>query len=49
MTEEMGSLITFSEEVQITNALAHFNERSSFFESYEFECFMGGTLRTRGK
>jgi aldehyde dehydrogenase (NAD+) len=47
MTNEMGSPITFSNEVQTVNALAHFKEMVSVLQSYEFEKFMGGTLIRR--
>ena len=47
MTAEMGSPITFSNEVQTVNALAHFKEMISVLKSYEFERFMGGTLIRR--
>jgi aldehyde dehydrogenase (NAD+) len=47
MTAEMGSPITFSNEVQTVNALTHFREMVSVLESYEFERFMGGTLIRR--
>src|SRR5215813_916766 len=47
MTAEMGSPITFSNEVQTTNALTHFREMISVLKSYEFERFMGGTLIRR--
>lgn len=47
LTQEMGCPITFSTEVQVTNALAHFDELSSVLKSYEFERFMGGTLIRR--
>ena len=42
ITLEMGSPITFSNEVQTTNALTHFKEMISVLKSYEFERFMGG-------
>jgi aldehyde dehydrogenase (NAD+) len=47
MTNEMGSPITFSNEVQTVNALAHFKEMVSVLQTYEFEKFMGGTLIRR--
>src|SRR5262249_56622463 len=47
MTLEMGSPITFSNEVQTVNALTHFKEMISILQSYEFERFMGGTLIRR--
>jgi aldehyde dehydrogenase (NAD+) len=47
MTAEMGSPITFSNEVQTVNALAHFKEMVSVLKSYKFENFMGGTLIRR--
>jgi aldehyde dehydrogenase (NAD+) len=47
MTAEMGSPITFSNEVQTVNALTHFKEMTSVLKSYEFERFMGGTLIRR--
>jgi aldehyde dehydrogenase (NAD+) len=47
MTLEMGSPITFSNEVQTVNALTHFKEMISVLKSYEFERFMGGTLIRR--
>ena len=47
MTMEMGSPITFSNEVQTVNALTHFKEMISVLQSYEFERFMGGTLIRR--
>jgi aldehyde dehydrogenase (NAD+) len=47
MTNEMGSPITFSNEVQTVNALNHFKEMVSVLESYEFEHFMGNTLIRR--
>ncbi len=47
MTAEMGSPITFSNEVQTVNALAHFKEMVSVLKSYEFETFMGGTMIRR--
>ena len=39
--------ITFSNEAQTANALAHFNEMVSVLGTYEFERFMGGTLIRR--
>jgi aldehyde dehydrogenase (NAD+) len=47
MTAEMGSPITFSNEVQTVNALANFKEAVTVLKSYEFERFMGGTLIRR--
>jgi aldehyde dehydrogenase (NAD+) len=47
MTLEMGSPITFSNEVQTVNALTHFKELISVLKSYEFERFMGSTLIRR--
>src|SRR5262245_16203163 len=47
MTVEMGSPITFSNEVQTVNALTHFKEMISILGSYEFERFMGGALIRR--
>ena len=47
MTAEMGSPITFSNEVQTVNALTHFKEMITVLKSYEFERFMGGTLIRR--
>jgi aldehyde dehydrogenase (NAD+) len=47
MTEEMGSPITFSHDVQTVNALNHFKEMVSVLASYEFETFMGGTMIRR--
>jgi aldehyde dehydrogenase (NAD+) len=47
MTIEMGSPITFSNDVQTINALTHFKEMISILKSYEFERFMGGTLIRR--
>jgi aldehyde dehydrogenase (NAD+) len=47
MTAEMGSPITFSNEVQTVNALTHFKEMIAVLKSYEFERFMGGTLIRR--
>src|SRR5215470_5925494 len=47
MTSEMGSPITFSNEVQTVNALTHFKEMISVLKSSEFERFMGGTLIRR--
>ena len=47
MTAEMGSPITFSNEVQTVNALANFKEIVTVLESYAFERFMGGTLIRR--
>jgi aldehyde dehydrogenase (NAD+) len=47
MTDEMGSPITFSNEVQTVNALAHFKEMVSVLQAYEFEHFMGSTLVRR--
>src|SRR5215470_4240995 len=47
MTLEMGSPITFSNEVQTVNALTHFKEMIAVLKSYEFERFMGGTLIRR--
>ena len=47
MTVEMGSPITFSNEVQTVNALTHFKEMIAVLKSYEFERFMGGTLICR--
>src|SRR5262245_24167634 len=47
MTNEMGSPITCSNEVQTVNALTHFKEMISVLKSYEFERFMGGTLIRR--
>ncbi|AMN41823.1 aldehyde dehydrogenase family protein [Rhodoplanes sp. Z2-YC6860] len=47
MTAEMGSPITFSNEVQTVNALGHFKEMVDVLKSYEFERFMGGTLIRR--
>ena len=47
MTAEMGSPITFSNEVQTVNALAHFKEMITVLKSYKFERFMGDTLIRR--
>jgi aldehyde dehydrogenase (NAD+) len=47
MTNEMGSPITFSNDVQTVNALAHFKEMVSVLQSYEFEHLMGNTLVRR--
>src|SRR5215813_7565748 len=47
MTAEMGSPITFSNEVQTVNALTHFKEMINVLKSYRFERFMGGTLIRR--
>jgi aldehyde dehydrogenase (NAD+) len=47
MTAEMGSPITFSNEVQTVNALANFKEAVTVLKTYEFERFMGGTLIRR--
>src|ERR1700754_2956757 len=47
MTLEMGSPITFSREVQATNALGHFKQIVEVLEAYELERFMGGTLIRR--
>jgi len=47
MTLEMGSPITFSREVQATNALGHFKQMVEVLETYELERFMGGTLIRR--
>ena len=47
MTEEMGSPITFSNDVQTVNALNHFKEAVSVLTAYEFETFMGGTMIRR--
>jgi aldehyde dehydrogenase (NAD+) len=47
MTAEMGSPITFSNEVQTVNALANFKEIVTVLSSYPFERFMGGTLIRR--
>ena len=47
MTAEMGSPITFANEVQTVNALANFKETATVLASYAFEHFMGGTLIRR--
>jgi aldehyde dehydrogenase (NAD+) len=47
MTAEMGSPITFSNEVQTVNALGHFTEMVSVLKSYKFERFMGDTFIRR--
>jgi aldehyde dehydrogenase (NAD+) len=47
MTAEMGSPITFSNEVQTVNALANFREAVAVLKSYEFERYMGNTLIRR--
>jgi aldehyde dehydrogenase (NAD+) len=47
MTAEMGSPVTFSNEVQTVNALANFKEAVTVLGSYAFERFMGGTLIRR--
>jgi aldehyde dehydrogenase (NAD+) len=47
MTLEMGSPITFSREVQATNALGHFKQMIEVLKSYELERFMGDTLIRR--
>jgi len=47
MTAEMGSPITFSNEVQVVNALNHFKELASVLSSYKFESFMDGTMIRR--
>jgi aldehyde dehydrogenase (NAD+) len=47
MTEEMGSPITFSEDVQVTHALSHFKEQIEVLMNYEFERYMGNTLVRR--
>jgi aldehyde dehydrogenase (NAD+) len=47
MTAEMGSPITFSNEVQTVNALNHFKEMIDVLKSYKFESFMGNTMISR--
>jgi aldehyde dehydrogenase (NAD+) len=47
MTLEMGSPITFSREVQATNALGHFKQMAEVLKTYKLERFMGGTLIRR--
>jgi aldehyde dehydrogenase (NAD+) len=47
MTLEMGSPITFSNEVQIVIALGHFKEMVAVLGSYEFERVTGNTLIRR--
>jgi aldehyde dehydrogenase (NAD+) len=47
VTTEMGAPISFSNEAQTANALAHFNEMVSVLRTYDFERFMGGTLIRR--
>jgi len=47
MTAEMGSPITFSQEVQTVNALNHFKEMVKVLKSYKFESFMGETMISR--
>ena len=47
MTAEMGSPITFSKEVQVVNALAHFKQMVKVLRTYKFERFMGETLIRR--
>src|SRR5215467_2435468 len=37
MTAEMGSPITFSKEVQVVNALAHFKQMVKVLRTYKFE------------
>jgi hypothetical protein len=44
MTEEMGTPITFSTDVQTNMALGHFKEMVKVLATYDFESFMGGTL-----
>lgn len=47
MTNEMGSPVTFSDQVQATNALSHFKVMIDILETYEFEHFVGNTLIRR--
>jgi aldehyde dehydrogenase (NAD+) len=47
MTVEMGSPITFSKQVQVENALAHFKQMVKVLRTYKFERFMGDTLIRR--
>jgi aldehyde dehydrogenase (NAD+) len=47
MTAEMGSPITFSNEVQTVMALNHFKEMVNVLTSYKFENFMGDTMIRR--
>lgn len=47
MTAEMGAPITFSQEVQTVNALAHFKEMIAVLKGYKFERPMGTTLIRR--
>lgn len=47
MTAEMGSPITFSNEVQTVNALANFKETLAVLKTYAFERPMGGTMIRR--
>ena len=47
MTAEMGSPITFSNEVQTVNALANFREQVNVLKTYAFERPMGGTTMIR--
>jgi aldehyde dehydrogenase (NAD+) len=47
MTLEMGSPITFSRDVQATNALGHFKQMVEVLKSYKLQRFMGGTLIRR--
>jgi len=47
MTAEMGSPVTFSNEVQTVNALAHFKEMVKVLGEYKFEQTMGTNLIRR--
>lgn len=47
MTLEMGSPITFSRQVQTTNAFANFKDQASVLASYDFERLTGDTVLRR--
>jgi aldehyde dehydrogenase (NAD+) len=47
VTMEMGCPISFSAEVQVPGAIAHFNEQLSVLKSYTFEDMRDGTLICR--
>jgi aldehyde dehydrogenase (NAD+) len=47
MTEEMGTPITFSNDVQFVMGASHFEEQISVLKSYQFEQLQGNTMIRR--
>jgi aldehyde dehydrogenase (NAD+) len=47
MTEEMGTPITFSNDVQFVMGISHFEEMASVLQTYQFEQLQGNTMIRR--